>query len=132
MTMINEIIQGDCLEVMKDIPDGSVDMILCDLPYGTTAAKWDSVIPFDELWEQYERIVKVDGAVVLFGNEPFSSHLRMSNIKNYKYDWKWDKVRGANFATVNRRPFNSFEDIMVFYRKQPTYHPQFWYSTPYE
>ena len=84
------------------------------------------------MWEQIHRVIKDNGAIVLFGSEPFSSSLRMSNIKNYKYDWKWDKVRGANFATVNRRPFNSFEDIMVFYRRQPTYRPQFWFSTPYE
>ena len=132
MLELNKIHQGDCLEIMKDIPDGSIDMILCDLPYGLTASKWDAVIPNDLLWEQYERVIKENGAIVLFGNEPFSSHLRMSNIKSYRYDWKWDKVRGANFATVNRRPFNSFEDIMVFYKKQPTYNPQFWQGKPYE
>jgi DNA modification methylase len=124
--------KGDCLELMKDIPDKSIDAIICDLPYGTTACKWDTIIPFEPLWEQYERIIKDNGAIVLFGNEPFSSHLRMSNIKKYRYDWKWDKVRGSNFATVNRRPFNSFEDIMVFYKKQPTYNPQFWQGKPYE
>ena len=132
MVRINAIYNEDCLEGMKRIPDGSVDMILCDLPYGLTASKWDAVIPNDLLWEQYERVIKENGAIVLFGNEPFSSHLRMSNIKSYRYDWKWDKVRGANFATVNRRPFNSFEDIMVFYKKQPTYNPQFWQGKPYE
>jgi DNA modification methylase len=124
--------KGDCLELMKDLPDKSIDAIIADLPYGTTACKWDSIIPFEPLWEQYERIIKDNGAIVLFGNEPFSSHLRMSNIKKYRYDWKWDKVRGSNFATVNRRPFNSFEDIMVFYKKQPTYNPQFWQGKPYE
>ena len=132
MVKLNEIYNEDCLEGMKRIPDGSVDMILCDLPYGLTASKWDTVIPNELLWEQYERVIKDNGAIVLFGNEPFSSHLRMSNIKNYRYDWKWDKVRGSNFATVNRRPFNSFEDIMVFYKKQPTYNPQFWQGKPYE
>ena len=132
MVELNKIYNEDCLEGMKRIPDGSVDMILCDLPYGLTASKWDAVIPNDLLWEQYERVIKENGAIVLFGNEPFSSHLRMSNIKSYRYDWKWDKVRGANFATVNRRPFNSFEDIMVFYKKQPTYNPQFWQGKPYE
>ena len=130
--MINiELKQGDCLELMKDIPDKSIDMILCDLPYGTTACKWDTIIPFDKLWEQYNRIIKDNGAIVLFGNEPFSSQLRLSNLKNYKYDWVWDKKRGSNFATVKIRPFNSFENIMVFYKKQPTYNPQMWKSTPY-
>ena len=132
MAELNKIYNEDCLEGMKRIPDGSVDMILCDLPYGLTASKWDTVIPNELLWEQYERVIKDNGAIVLFGNEPFSSHLRMSNLKNYRYDWKWDKVRGSNFATVNRRPFNSFEDIMVFYKKQPTYNPQFWQGKPYE
>lgn len=127
-----KLLKGDCLELMKGIPDGIVDMILADLPYGTTASKWDEIIPFEPLWEQYDRVIKDNGAIVLFGNEPFSSHLRMSNIKKYRYDWKWDKVRGSNFATVDRRPFNSFEDIMVFYKKQPTYNPQFWRGKPYE
>ena len=84
------LIKGDCLEVMKDIPIKSIDMILCDLPYGTTACKWDTVIPFEPLWEQYNRIIKDNGAIVLFGSEPFSRMLRLSNLKNYKYDWKWD------------------------------------------
>ena len=130
--MVNiKLKQGDCLELMKDIPDKSIDMILCDLPYGTTVCKWDTIIPFDKLWEQYNRIIKDNGAIVLFGNEPFSSQLRLSNLKNYKYDWVWDKKRGSNFATVKIRPFNSFENIMVFYKKQPTYNPQMWKSTPY-
>jgi len=123
---------GNCLELMKDIPDGSIDAIITDPPYGTTACKWDSVIPFDLMWEQLNRIIKPNGAIVLFGSEPFSSALRMSNIKNYRYDWKWDKVRGSNFATVKKRPFNSFEDIAVFYKKQPTYNPQMWEGKPYE
>ncbi len=122
---------GDCLERMKEIPDGSVDMVLTDPPYGTTACKWDSVIPLDKMWEQLKRIIKPNGAVVLFGNEPFSSHVRLSNLIDYKYDWKWDKVRGSNFATVKIRPFNSFEDIMVFYSKQCTYNPQMWEGEPY-
>jgi len=126
-----QIIHGDCLEKMKDIPDKSIDMILCDLPYGTTACKWDVVIPFEPLWEQYKRIIKDRGAIVLFGSEPFSSYLRISNIKQYRYDWKWDKVRGSNFATVKIRPFNSFEDIMVFYKNQPTYNPQMEEGKPY-
>ena len=114
--------QGDCLELMKDIPDKSIDMILCDLPYGTTACKWDIVMPFDKLWEQYNRIIKDNGAIVLFGSEPFSSKLRMSNLKNYKYDWKWLKSRKTGFQMVRKRPLKCYEDILVFYKKQPIYH----------
>lgn len=125
------LMRGDCLERMKEIESGSVDLILTDPPYGTTACKWDSVIPLDKMWEQLKRIIKPNGAVVLFGNEPFSSHVRLSNLIDYKYDWKWDKVRGSNFATVKIRPFNSFEDIMVFYSKQCTYNPQMWEGKPY-
>ena len=115
---------GDCLEVMKDIPDGSVDAIITDPPYGTTACKWDSVIPFDLMWEQLNRIIKPNGAIVLFGSEPFSSALRMSNIKHFKYDWIWDKVNGSNFLNAKRQPLRSNENISVFYKKQPTYNPQ--------
>ena len=119
-----ELIKGDCLEVMKDIPDKSIDMILCDLPYGTTACKWDSVIPFKPLWEQYNRIIKDNGAIVLFGSEPFSSALRMSNIKKYKYDLKWQKDQGSDFMLAKKKPLKDYEDIMVLYKKQPTYNPQ--------
>jgi DNA modification methylase len=119
-----QLIHGDCLEKMKDIPDKSIDMILCDLPYGTTACKWDIIIPFEPLWEQYKRIIKDNGAIVLFGSEPFSSYLRMSNIKQYKYDWKWDKVVGSNFVQAKKQPLRIYEDICVFYKKQPTYNPQ--------
>ena len=109
-----ELLQGDCLEIMKDITDKSVDMILCDLPYGTTQCKWDSVIPFDALWKQYNRIIKDNGAVLLFGSEPFSSYLRISNIKNYKYDWKLDKVVGSNFVQAKKQPLRIYEDICSF------------------
>ena len=119
-----QLFKGDCLEVMKDIKDKSVDMILCDLPYGTTKCKWDSIIPFDRLWEQYNRIIKDNGAIVLFGSEPFSSALRMSNIKNYKYDLKWQKDQGSDFMMAKRKPLKDYEDIAVFYKKQPTYNPQ--------
>src|SRR6056300_679669 len=98
--MIN-LILGDCLEVMKSIPDGSIDAIITDPPYGTTACKWDSVIPFGPMWEQLNRIIKPNGAIVLFGSEPFSSALRMSNIKNYKYDWIWDRVAPSGFLNAN-------------------------------
>lgn len=104
----------DCLKVMPEIADKSVDMILCDLPYGTTACKWDTIIPFDKLWEQYERIIKDNGAVVLFGSEPFSSALRMSNIKNYKYDWVWEKENSTGFQLANVMPLKLHENILVF------------------
>lgn len=118
--MIN-LMQGDCLELMKTIPDGSVDLILTDPPYGTTACKWDSVIPFEPMWEQLKRIIKPNGAIVLFGSEPFSSALRMSNIKQYKYDWVWEKERGTGFARAKKQPLRKHEGILVFYSKQPFY-----------
>ena len=111
---MTKLYHGDCLEIMKDIPDKSVDMILCDLPYGTTANSWDSVIPFDKLWEQYNRIIKDNGAIVLFGNEPFSSALRMSNIKRYKYDWTWDKHIPSGMGYAKYRPMQQTENISVF------------------
>ena len=119
-----EILLGDCLELMKDIPNGSIDAIITDPPYGTTACKWDSVIPFDLMWEQLNRIIKPNGAIVLFGSEPFSSALRMSNIKNYKYDWKWDKIIGSGSLNVRYMPLKRYEDVIVFYKKTPTYNPQ--------
>ena len=106
--------KGDCLELMKDIPDKSIDMILCDLPYGTTACKWDSVIPFEPLWEQYNRIIKDNGAIVLFGSEPFSSYLRMSNIKNFKYDWIWNKKLAGNGILAKKQPLKIHEIVSVF------------------
>ena len=123
--------QGDCLELMKEIPDNSIDMILCDLPYGTTACKWDSVIPFDKLWKQYNRIIKNNGAIVLFGAEPFSSCLRMSNIKNYKYDWVWKKPNSTTPNLAKIQPMRIYELISVFYKKQPTYNPQMREGKPY-
>ena len=122
---------GDCLELMKNMPDKSVDMILCDLPYGTTACKWDTVIPFEPLWEQYNRIIKDNGAIVLFGSEPFSSKLRMSNLKMFKYDWVWKKTMASNFALCKKQPFKKHEMVSVFYKKQPTYNPQMEVGEPY-
>lgn len=119
-----ELWQGDCLELMDNIPDKSVDCIITDLPYGITQCKWDIVIPFESLWKQYDRVIKDNGAVVLFGAEPFSSYLRLSNIKNYKYDWIWDKVRGTNYLNAKRQPMRHHEVISVFYKKQCTYNPQ--------
>ena len=121
--MIN-LMQGDCLELMKDIPDGSVDMVLTDPPYGTTACKWDSVIPFEPMWEQVNRVTKERGAVVLFGSEPFSSFLRCSNIKDYKYDWIWDKQRASGSMLAKKRPLKYHEIASVFYRRQSKYNPQ--------
>ena len=120
-----DLIKGDCLDVMKTIPDGSVDAIITDPPYGTTQCKWDSVIDFELMWEQLNRIIKPNGAIVLFGSEPFSSALRMSNIKNYKYDWVWDKKVSAGFLNAKKQPLRRVENIIVFYKKQPTYNPQF-------
>ena len=126
--------QGDCLELMKDIPDKSIDMILCDLPYGTTACKWDTMIPFEPLWEQYNRIIKDNGAIVLFGSEPFSSTLRVSNLKIYKYDWIWVKSRATGFAQAKNQPMRNYENICVFSKgtaihasqssRRMTYNPQ--------
>jgi len=118
------LMKGDCLKRMKEIESGSVDLILTDPPYGTTACKWDSVIPLDKMWEQLKRIVKPSGAIVLFGAEPFSSMLRTSNIGQYKYDWYWNKNHGANFAQANKRPLNVVEVVSVFYTKPPTYNSQ--------
>lgn len=123
--------QGDCLELMKQIPDGSIDMILCDLPYGTTACKWDTVIPFEPLWQQYKRIIKDNGAIVLFGSEPFSSQLRLSNLKNYRYDIIWEKPNNTNFMQLKKQIGKRHEIISVFYSKQPTYNPQMTEGKPY-
>lgn len=126
MLELNKIHHSDCLELMKQIPDKSIDMILCDLPYGTTACSWDTIIPFDKLWEQYERVIKENGAIVLFGSEPFSTILRVSNLSNYKYDWYWDKRFAGNFVQAKRMPLKVCENIMVFAYggKLPNYYPQ--------
>jgi len=109
-----ELLHGDCLELMKDIPDKSIDMILCDLPYGTTACKWDVVIPFEPLWKEYKRIIKDRGCIALFGSEPFSSYLRMSNIKDYKYDWIWNKKKGGNPLLSKIQPIKITEIVSIF------------------
>lgn len=114
---------GDCLELMKDIPDKSIDMILCDLPYGTTACKWDVIIPFDKLWHQYKRIIKDYGAIVLFGSEPFTSKLILSNLKMFKYTWIWDKVKPNGHLVAKYRPMQRSEDIIVFGNKKILYKP---------
>lgn len=119
-----QLMQGDCLELMKWLPDKSVDMVLCDLPYGTTRCKWDSVIPFEPLWEEYKRLIKPHGVIALFGAEPFSSALRMSNLKWFKYDWIWDKVMVTGFLNAKKQPMRAHEVISVFYEGQCTYNPQ--------
>ena len=116
--------QGDCLERMKEIESGSVDMVLADPPYGTTACKWDSVIDLDKMWAELKRVIKPNGAIVLFGSEPFSSALRMSNIKQYKYDWIWEKSRPSGSMLAKKQPLRNTEIISVFYKKQCYYRPQ--------
>lgn len=113
---------GDCLEIMKDIQDKSIDMILCDLPYGTTACKWDNIIPFELLWEQYNRIIKDNGAIVLFGSEPFISNLIVSNIKDFKYKWIWNKKQTGNPFLCKKQPLKIYEEIAIFHSK--IYYPQ--------
>ena len=117
------LIKGDCLEEMKGIADGSVDMVLCDLPYGTTACKWDTVIPFEPLWAQYKRVIKPNGAILLFGSEPFSSVQRMSNLSWFRYDWIWDKVRPSGFQIAKFCPMKRHEVVSVFCKKTPTWFP---------
>lgn len=129
---MNILKQGDCLELMKEIPDGSVDMILCDLPYGTTKNKWDTAIPLDLLWNQYKRIIKENGAIILFCDGLFTANLIQSNVKMWRYNLIWDKQRGCDFLNANVKPLKSHEDIAVFYKKKPTYNKQAWYSKPYK
>lgn len=121
---LNSVNQGDCLELMQNIADKSVDMILCDLPYGTTQCKWDTIIPFEPLWEQYKRIIKDNGAIVLTASQPFTSALVMSNIKMFKYCWIWVKSKPTNYPNSNKQPLRNYEDVCVFLNKQPTYNPQ--------
>ena len=129
---LDRIYNMDCLEGMKAIPDGSVDAVICDLPYGTTACAWDSVIPFDKLWEQYRRICKPNAPIVLFGSEPFSTTLRASNLSEYRYDWYWKKAEATGHLQANLRPMRDVECVSVFYRKQCTYNPQFTKGEPYK
>ena len=116
--------QGDCLEMMNAIADKSIDLILCDLPYGTTACKWDSIIPFDLLWKQYHRISKENTPIVLFAAQPFTTKLIQSNFKNYRYNWYWKKKNVTGFSYARFQPMRCVEDICVFYKKMPTYNPQ--------
>jgi DNA modification methylase len=122
--------QGDCLEVMKQFPEGSIDFVLTDPPYGTTHCKWDNVLPFEPMWGQVHRLIKNNGAIVLFGSEPFSSALRMSNIKKYKYDWVWEKPHTGQL-NAKKRPLSNIENILVFSVEKTVYFPQFRYDKPY-
>jgi DNA modification methylase len=120
--LLNKVLHGDCLEWMSNIADESIDMILCDIPYGTTWAKWDSVIDFEELWNQYNRIIKPNSAIVLFGSQPFTTKLIESNIKNFKYTWYWVKNIKGNYLNAKRQPLRQVEEINVF--NKHSYYPQ--------
>lgn len=126
------LFQGDCIELMNNICEESIDLILCDLPYGKTNCKWDIIIPFESLWKQYNRIIKPNGAIALFGIEPFSSLLRVNNIKDYKYDWIWKKPKGTGFLNAQKQPLRDVEIISIFYKNQCTYNPQLTEGTPYK
>lgn len=126
-----ELMHGDCVELMKSIPDGSVDMVLADPPYGTTRNKWDTVIPFDLLWAQYKRICKTNAAIVLFSQMPFTARAVVSNCEMFRYEWILRKTKVTGFLNANKMPLKIHENILVFYQKQPTYNPQFWYGKPY-
>lgn len=131
MIQLDTIYNIDCLAGMKDIPDQSVDAVICDLPYGTTRNSWDSVIPMDELWAEYRRVAKETAAIVLFGQQPFTSMLVASNPDMFRYEWIWRKEQATGHLNANRAPLKIHENILVFYRTQPTYNPQFTEGTPY-
>lgn len=124
--------QGDCLELMKELPNESIDMILCDLPYGTTQNKWDSVIPLELLWKEYQRVAKQNSAIVLTSQGLFTAQLILSNPKLYKYKWVWEKSKPTNFLNAKKQPLRKHEDVCVFYKKQPVYHPQMTKGEPYD
>ena len=126
------LVNGDCLDVMRSIENKSIDLILCDLPYGVTKNKWDIIIPFERLWEHYNRIIKDNGAIILFGSQPFTTMLISSNMKYFRYCLVWEKNKFSDFLNAKRKPMKTNEDICLFYKKQPTYNIQYWYSTPYE
>src|SRR5258706_1434013 len=129
---VNKVVRGDCLEVMKSFPDKSVDMILCDLPYGSTQNKWDSIIDLEKLWEQYERVIKGKGCIALTSQGLFTAKLILSNEKLFKYKIIWIKSKPTNFLNAKIQPLRKHEDICIFYRKQPTYHPQMTNGEPYD
>lgn len=125
------LMNGDCLELMNDIADASVDLLLVDLPYGTTQCKWDQIIPLDELWPIYNRIVKKNGAMIFTSTQPFTSVLIGSNIKNFKYTWVWEKSKATGYLNAKKMPMRAHEDICIFYRKPPVYNPQMTQGDPY-
>jgi site-specific DNA-methyltransferase (adenine-specific) len=129
---LNKIIQGDCLIEMAKIDDKSIDMILCDLPYGTTACHWDTIIPFEPLWSAYKRIIKDNGAIVLTASQPFTSKLIMSNLEMFKYELIWEKAMATGFLNANRMPMRNHENILIFYKKLPKYNPQKTKGKPYK
>lgn len=131
MLEINKIHHGNCLELMDNIEDKSIDLIICDLPYGQTSNKWDSVLPLDELWIHYNRVIKDNGCIALTAKGKFMHQLISSNLDMYRYEWIWNKNKGANFAHVKRMPLNVHEYILIFYKKQPTYNPQMIDGKPY-
>lgn len=128
--MINTIIHGDCLEVMQVLPDKSIDMILCDLPYGTTRNHWDSIIPLDNLWEQYKRIIKDSGAIILTAQTPFDKILGCSNLEWLRYEWVWEKTLATGHLNAKKMPMKAHENVLVFYKNLPTYNPQKTYGHP--
>ena len=130
--VVNQLFEGDCLEYMYKIPDESVDLILCDLPYGMTQNEWDCFIPLEELWKHYNRIIKPNGAIVLTSHGVFTAKLILSQAKLYKYKWVWEKSKPTNFLNAKKQPLRKHEDVCVFYKKQPVYHPQMTKGEPYD
>lgn len=130
--LLNRVFEADCLKKMKDIPDESVDMILCDLPYGMTQNAWDSYIPLDLLWEQYLRVIKRNGAIALTSNGVFTAKLILSQEKLFKYKWVWEKSKPTNFLNAKKQPLRKHEDVCIFYQRQPTYHPQMTQGSAYD
>jgi site-specific DNA-methyltransferase (adenine-specific) len=122
--MLNQIINADCFDVFPDVPDGSIDMIFCDLPYGTTRSPWDSVIPFNRLWAAYERMIKANGAIVLFAKAPFDKALAASNMRLFRYEWIWEKNKATGHLNAEKMPLQAHENILVFYKRPPIYNPQ--------
>lgn len=131
MYELNTIYNEDCLDGMDRIQDKTIDMILCDLPYGTTACKWDTIIPLEPLWSAYNRVIKDDGAIVLTASQPFTTTLISSNLKYFRYCLVWEKEQGVNFLQAKKQPLKSHEDICIFYKKQPTYNPVMTIGKPY-